>query len=198
MLRSLIVIDNRNQEACHCQRTVVVADCGEPVHMQWKVRNGVGSHVYQKIDEKYPSPPPTPQFLKKLNEPCVTYYVLFTVWCIILRIQCLVVTRSKSLHCSICRNAQCPITNAQLTKENYFWFSCIRIEIAGTRACKILFSDRKATMGHTLTEGFLPNGLKTLSRLSRARLVEMRSKRRYNICTCLVILRQLESFWNYN
>ena len=198
MLLSLIVIDNRNQEACHCQRRVVVADCGEPVHMQWKVRNGVGSHVYQKIDEKYPSPPPTPQFLKKLNEPCVTYYVLFTVWCIILWIQCLVVTRSKSLHCSICRNAQCPITNAQLTKANYFWFSCIRIEIAGTRACKILFSDRKATMGHTLTEGFLPNALKTLSRLSRGRLVEMRSKRRHNICTCLVILRQLESFWKYN
>ena len=58
MLLSLIVIDNRNQEACHCQRTVVVADCGEPVHMQWKVRNGVGSLVYQKMDEKYPSPPP--------------------------------------------------------------------------------------------------------------------------------------------
>ena len=77
MLLSLIVIDNRNQEACHCQRTVVVADCGEPVHMQWKVRNGVGSLVYQKMDEKYPSPPPTPQFLKKLNEPCLTYYVLF-------------------------------------------------------------------------------------------------------------------------
>ena len=198
MLLSLIVIDNRNQETCHCQRRVVVADCGEPVHMQWKVRNGVGSHVYQKIDEKYPSPPPTPQFLKKLNEPCVTYYVLFTVWCIILRIQCLVVTRSKSLHCSICRNAQCPITNAQLTKANYFWFSCIRIEIAGTRACKILFSDRKATMGHTLRQGFLPNALKTLSRLSRGWLVEMRSKRRYNICTCLVILRQLESFWKDN
>ena len=78
MLLSLIVIDNRNLEACHCQRRVVVADCGEPVHMQWKVRNGVGSHVYQKMDEKYPSPPPpTPQFFKKLNEPCLTYYVLF-------------------------------------------------------------------------------------------------------------------------
>ena len=77
MLLSLIVIENRSQEACHCQRTVVVADCGEPVHMQWKVRNGVGSLVYQKMDEKYPSPPPTPQFFKKLNEPCLTYYVLF-------------------------------------------------------------------------------------------------------------------------
>ena len=80
MLLSLIVIDNRNQEACHCQRRVVVANCGEPVHMQWKVRSGVGSrsHVYQKMDEKYPSPPPpTPQFFKKLNEPCLTYYVLF-------------------------------------------------------------------------------------------------------------------------
>ena len=60
MLLSLIVIDDRNQEACHCQRTVVVADCGEPVHMQWKVRNGVGSLVYQKMDEKYPPPPPPP------------------------------------------------------------------------------------------------------------------------------------------
>ena len=65
MLLSLIVIDDRNQEACHCQRTVVVADCGEPVHMQWKVRNGVGSLVYQKMDEKYPSPPPNPPIFKK-------------------------------------------------------------------------------------------------------------------------------------
>ena len=199
MLLSLIVIDNRNLEACQCQRRVVVADCGEPVHMQWKVRNGVGSHVYQKMDEKYSSPPPQPpNFLKNWTNLALLIMYFFTVWCIILRIQCLVVTWSKSLHCSICRNAQCPITNAQLTKANYFWFSCIRIEIAGTRACKILFSDRKATMGHTLTEGFLPNALKTLSRLSRGGLVEMRSKRRHNICTCLVILRQLESFWKYN
>ena len=50
MLLTLIVIDNRNQEACHCQRRVVVADCCEPVHMQWKLRNGVGSRVYQKKD----------------------------------------------------------------------------------------------------------------------------------------------------
>ena len=73
MLLTLIVIDNRNQEVCHCQRRVVVADCGEPVHMQWKVKNGVGSRVYQKKDEKYP----TPQFFKKLNELSLTYYVLF-------------------------------------------------------------------------------------------------------------------------
>ena len=144
-------------------------------------------------------PPPNPPIFKK-TERTLPYLLcsFFMVWCIILRIQCLVVTRSKSLHCSICWNAQCPITNAQLTKANNFWFSCIRIEIAGTRACKILFSDRKATMGHTLAEGFLPNALKTLSRLSRGRLVEMRSKQRYNIFTCLVSLRQLESFWKYN
>ena len=148
---------------------------------------------------KIPQPPPQPpNFLKNWTNLALLIMYFFTVWCIILRIQCLVVTWSKSLHCSICPNAQCPITNAQLTKANYFWFSCIRIEIAGTRACKILFSDRKATMGHTLKEGFLPNALKTLSRLSRGGLVEMRSKRRHNICTCLVILRQLESFWKYN
>ena len=54
MLLTLKVIDDRNHEACNSQRRVIVADCGEPVHMQWKVRNGVGSLVYQKKDEKYP------------------------------------------------------------------------------------------------------------------------------------------------
>ena len=74
MLLTLIVIDNRNEEACHCQRRVVVADCGEPVHMQWKLRNGVGSRVYQKKDEKYPQPP---QLKKKPEQTSLTYYVLF-------------------------------------------------------------------------------------------------------------------------
>ena len=107
MLLTLIVIDNRNEEACPCQRRVVVADCGEPVHMQWKLRNGVGSRVYQKKDEKYPQPPQLKK--KKLNKPSLTYYVLF--YCKMYNIADSV-TRSKSLHCSICRNAQCPITNA--------------------------------------------------------------------------------------
>ena len=107
MLLTLIVIDNRNEEACHCQRRVVVADCGEPVHMQWKLRNGVGSRVYQKKDEKYPQPSQLKK--KKLNKPSLTYYVHF--YCMMYNIADSV-TRSKSLHCSICRNAQCPITNA--------------------------------------------------------------------------------------
>ena len=84
MLLSLIVIDNRNQEACHCQRRVVVADCGEPVHMQWKVRNGVGSHVYQKIDEKYPSPPPNPPIFTKTERTlryllCTFYSMMYNI-----------------------------------------------------------------------------------------------------------------------
>ena len=106
MLLTLIVIDNRNEEACHCQRRVVVADCCEPVHMQWKLRNGVGSRVYQKKDEKYPQPP---QLKKKTEQTSLTYYVLF--YCKMYNIADSV-TRSKSLYCSICRNAQCPITNA--------------------------------------------------------------------------------------
>ena len=48
-------------------------------------------------------------------------------------------------------------------------------------------------------DGFLQNTLKTLFRLSRVLLVflEIHSNRRYNIHISSVILRQLESFRNY-
>ena len=113
MLLSLIVIDNRNQEACHCQRRVVVADCGEPVHMQWKLRNGVGSRVYQKKDEKYPQPP---QLKKKLNKLPLLIMYFFTVRCIILRIQLPEVN-----HCTVpyaeMLNVQLPMLN--LPKQTF-------------------------------------------------------------------------------
>ena len=41
------MVDNGDQEACHSQGGVVVEDCGEPVHMQWKDKHGGGSSVYQ-------------------------------------------------------------------------------------------------------------------------------------------------------
>ena len=114
MLLTLIVIDNRNEEACHCQRRVVVADCGEPVHMQWKLRNGVGSRVYQKKDEKYPQPPELKK--KKLNKLPLLIMYFFTVRCIILRIQLPEVN-----HCTVpyaeMLNVQLPMLN--LPKQTF-------------------------------------------------------------------------------
>ena len=49
-------------------------------------------------------------------------------------------------------------------------------------------------------DGSLLKTLKTLCRLSTVRFnrpLEMHSKRAYKICTCSVILGQLESRWNY-
>ena len=41
------MVDNGNLGACHSQGRVVVEDCGDPVRMQWKDKNGGGSSVYQ-------------------------------------------------------------------------------------------------------------------------------------------------------
>ena len=49
-------------------------------------------------------------------------------------------------------------------------------------------------------DGFPLNALESFFRLSRVttlRSLEMHSKWRYKICTCLVILEELESFRNY-